>query len=99
MPRKRQTGVRELIDEKRVRECATACLYLMQSQGLNLAECYTTATLVRQSAMKLIGRRIDDVSKGREAASATEMIEALDEQAQRTIWGTRTRLTGRRGER
>ena len=81
MPRKRQTGVRELIDKKRVRECATACLYLMQSQGLNLGECYTTATLVRQSAMKLIGRKLDDVSKGREAVSAAEMMDALDEQA------------------
>lgn len=81
MPRKRQTGVRELIDEKRVRECATACLYLMQSQGLNLGECYTAATLIRQSAMRLIGRRIDDTAKGRESVSASEMIEALDEQA------------------
>lgn len=78
MPRKRDTGIRKLVDEKRVRECATACLYLMESQGLNLGECYTAATLIRQSAMKLIGRRMDDQSKGRESVSASEMMDALD---------------------
>lgn len=78
MPRKRETGIRKLVDEKRVRECATACLYLMESQGLNLGECYTAATLIRQSAMKLIGRRMDDQAKGRESVSASEMMDALD---------------------